>query len=66
MRSMERTVREPERAVVAGLTAREIAKGTGMSLATVYRALHGLQQKGLIIRQHTEPRRPEAGRHLHV
>ena len=35
---------------VAGVTARECAEGTGMSLSSVYRALRSLQDMGLIIR----------------
>ena len=33
---------------VAGVTAREIAEGTGMSLSSVYRAIHGLDRIGLL------------------
>ena len=34
----------------SGATAREIAEGTGLALSTVYRALHELQDRGLLFR----------------
>lgn len=36
---------------VPGLTAREIAGGTGLALSTTYRALRGLEARSLIIRE---------------
>lgn len=33
-----------------GISAREIAHGTGLSLSSVYRALYGLQRLGLIVK----------------
>ncbi len=37
------------------LTAREIAVGTGLSLSSVYRALRGLERKGIVIIDRTRP-----------
>jgi DNA-binding MarR family transcriptional regulator len=33
----------------ASITAREIAEGTGLSLSATYRALHHLEERGLIV-----------------
>lgn len=43
-----------DQAPVAGVTAREIAHGTGLSLSSVYRILRDLQAKGLIIKHQIE------------
>ncbi len=48
-----------------GVTAKEIAEGTGMSLSSVYRALHELEARHLVIGRAPEirlgrNRRPEA------
>jgi len=40
--------RQQDPSPVAGVTAREIAEGTGMSLSSVYRAIHGLDRMGLL------------------